>query len=100
MPSCGTRLIASERADEPLVSHWPDAQAEDLLEAAAHEYRESIADLCRRTGLLWTETMGREVAAEAASIAGLAPGWNIARQREETVRYQHYIEHVHRMTTA
>ncbi len=97
-PSYGTRPVALKPAADPLVSHWPDAQAADLLEAAAHEYPASIADLFRRTGLLWTETMGREAAVEAARIAGPTLGWSVAQQSEEAARYQRYLEQAHCMT--
>ncbi len=93
-------LFPGTESSPALLNHYPDITLADLDHAAKHEQAETLVDLlCRRTGIGWTETMGREGARKAAETVADILGWDEARIDAEVAAFHVHLDHAHRRPT-
>lgn len=83
--------------DSPaLVNHDDRVRLADLRHAVEAEHARTLHDVMfRRTGLGWSETMGREAAHRAAEELADVLGWDWDRTQEEAAAYINYLVNYH-----
>lgn len=82
-----------ERANAPAIgSAYPGVTANDLVHAAAHEQVGTLDDLLfRRVRVGWSQSLGTDVAHDAARIVAPTLGWSQAEADAEAQRYVDYV---------
>jgi glycerol-3-phosphate dehydrogenase len=89
--------LAEDPSSPALLNHYDGISLADLRHAAQHEQVNNLRDLlARRTGIVWTESRGREGARQAAETVADILGWDEARIEREVADYTAYVDHTHR----
>jgi glycerol-3-phosphate dehydrogenase len=79
-----------------LLNHDDTIRLSDLRDAASREHVTTLTDLMtRRTGLVWTETCGREGAQQAAGVVADILGWDEQQKTRQVEDYLAYLDRYH-----
>ena len=100
-PDYAPNPLAEDPSSPALLNHYDGITLADLRHAAQHEQVTGLRDLlARRTGIVWTETCGREGARMAAETVADILGWDEARIEAEVADYAAYVDRTHRRPVA
>lgn len=95
-PNYAARQFGREVASPALLNHDDTIRLSDLRDAASREHVTTLTDLMtRRTGLVWTETCGREGAQQAAGVVADILGWDEQQKTRQVEDYLAYLDRYH-----
>ena len=95
-PNYSAREFGSDPTSPALLNHYDAVRLTDLRDAASREHVTSLTDLMtRRTGLVWTETCGREGAQQAAGVVADILGWDEQQKSRQVADYLGYLDRYH-----
>jgi glycerol-3-phosphate dehydrogenase len=95
-PNYSAREFGSDPTSPALLNHYDAVRLTDLRDAASREHVTSLTDLMtRRTGLVWTETCGREGAQQAAGVVADILGWDEQQKSRQVADYLAYLDRYH-----
>ena len=94
--SYAAKMFPENQNSPPLMPDDPTVKLADLRYSAEHEQPANLVDLLfQRTGVGWTETMGRDAARQAAETVADILGWDAARIDSEVAAYHAHLEKWH-----